>query len=191
LINTPKRLGGLNNLPAILRHQVVDEVVVALPIGHGALYELAECCLVRGTALSIMMNLPPPRFGTWNVDHCGDGTFRMSLTAIPQDVFRLAIKRLMDIAGAAIGLIICGAAYVWYRRRLKNESGASAIFAQRRVGQNGRRFTLYKFRTMYHDADERKNELRDRNLMNGPMFKLAKDPRVTPTGQKLRQRHDI
>jgi lipopolysaccharide/colanic/teichoic acid biosynthesis glycosyltransferase len=188
-IKLPECLGEVGNLAAVLQNQVVDEVVVLSPIERRALAELTRCCMVRGTVLSIMMELPPPRLGTWNIDHCGDGIFRLSLAAVPQDALRLALKRLIDIAGAIVGLIVCAGAYIWYGRRLRRESGASPLFRQSRVGHNGRRFTLYKFRTMYRDSEERLKELTVRNVMNGPMFKLVDDPRVTPTGRQLRERH--
>lgn len=182
-------LGGVDDLPAVLQNEVVDEVVIVSPVNGKMLTELTRCCLVRGTVLSILMELPPPKLGTWSIEHCGEGTFCLTLAAVPQDVVRLVLKRIIDIAGAVLGLIVCAAAYIWYGRRLKNESGASALFAQHRVGQNGRRFTIYKFRTMYRDAEERLKELRSGNVMNGPMFKLPDDPRITPTGRQLRRRH--
>lgn len=63
------------------------------------------------------------------------------------------------------------------------------FFAQTRVGKNGRRFSLYKLRTMYADAGQRLNELARFNEMRGPIFKMKNDPRVTPTGRVLRERH--
>jgi lipopolysaccharide/colanic/teichoic acid biosynthesis glycosyltransferase len=63
------------------------------------------------------------------------------------------------------------------------------IFRQQRVGQNGRRFTIYKFRTMCAGAEQIKAALGAQNEMKGPIFKLRGDPRVTPTGRKLRSRH--
>ena len=66
-------------------------------------------------------------------------------------------------------------------------SRGEVLFRQIRCGQNGRRFTLYKFRTMVMDAEEKKNDLLDRNEMSGPAFKVRKDPRITPVGRILRK----
>ena len=94
----------------------------------------------------------------------------------------LAIKRALDVVGAAVGLtmyfIVC---YAMYGPRLKRETGASALFRQYRVGQNGRRFVLYKFRTMSHDAEERSGEpLRSPQLKDeGANVCVEHDPRVT------------
>jgi lipopolysaccharide/colanic/teichoic acid biosynthesis glycosyltransferase len=93
------------------------------------------------------------------------------------------------VIGATLGLCACVIAYICYGRRLRRESGASVLFRQERVGWNGRRFTLYKFRTMRADSEQLKAALDARNEMNGPIFKLKDDPRVTPTGRKLRRRH--
>jgi lipopolysaccharide/colanic/teichoic acid biosynthesis glycosyltransferase len=185
----PRCLGRSEDLPAILQNEVVDEVVVVSALEHSLLFELAQYCLTRGTVLSLMLELPPPQFGTWNIEHCGDGTFRLSLAAVPRDALRLVLKRVVDIGGALVGLILCSFVYIVFGHRLRRETGATTLFAQRRVGQNGRRFTLYKFRTMYYDAEERLQDLRRRNFMKGPMFKLPDDPRITSTGRRLRSTH--
>lgn len=182
-------LGRTDNLSAVLRRHVVDEVVVVGALEPAILSQLAHCCMLRGTALSIMMELPQPAIGTWNIEHCDDGRFLLSLASVPQNAVLLGIKRLLDILGAAIGLLACAAAFAWYGRRLRRESGGSVIFRQRRVGRNGRPFTIYKFRTMHCDAEYRLYELMKQNQMKGPIFKLKADPRVTPTGHRLRRRH--
>ena len=70
---------------------------------------------------------------------------------------------------------------------IKLESPGPIFFAQKRVGRNGRIFKMYKFRSMYADAEERKKELMAQNEMNGLMFKMENDPRITKTGDFLRK----
>jgi lipopolysaccharide/colanic/teichoic acid biosynthesis glycosyltransferase len=70
---------------------------------------------------------------------------------------------------------------------IKIDSAGPVLFSQERIGRNGRRFTFYKFRSMYRDAEERKEELAGRNEMSGPMFKLEDDPRITRVGRFLRK----
>ena len=70
---------------------------------------------------------------------------------------------------------------------IKLESPGPIFFAQKRVGRNGRIFKMYKFRSMYADAEERKKELMAQNEMNGLMFKMENDPRITKTGAFLRK----
>jgi len=139
--------------------------------------------------MRILIEVPRPGVGVWSAEHFGDGAFLLSLATIPQDALRLLLKRILDLLGAGIGLLLCGVAYVWCVVRLPRETGDSVLFHQRRVGQNGRRFTLHKFRTMFSRAEQQRAELEEQNEMNGPIFKLKDDPRVTPTGRRLRARH--
>jgi lipopolysaccharide/colanic/teichoic acid biosynthesis glycosyltransferase len=136
-----------------------------------------------------MVELPRSHTGSYQAQDLGKGLFMLSIETVSLDALRLAAKRLIDLAGAVVGLLVCAVAYIIYGRRLRAESGASPIFHQRRVGKNGRRFTIYKFRTMVYDAEERLKDLRAENVMNGPIFKVPADPRVTPTGRELRRRH--
>ena len=70
---------------------------------------------------------------------------------------------------------------------IKIESPGPVFFAQERIGRNGRRFKIYKFRSMYIDAEERKKELMEKNQMNGLMFKMDDDPRITKVGKFIRK----
>lgn len=96
-------------------------------------------------------------------------------------------KRLMDLVGGTLGLILCGIFSVFIVPAIKLDSPGPAIYTQTRVGRNGRRFKLYKFRSMYVDADKRKEELMQDNEMSGPMFKMENDPRITRVGRFLRK----
>lgn len=96
------------------------------------------------------------------------------------------LKRLLDIIGSLFGLILCGLAAIFLVPQIKKDGGP-AIFAQDRVGKNGRIFKFYKFRSMYIDAEERKKELMAQNTMTGGMFKMDNDPRVTPIGRFIRK----
>jgi lipopolysaccharide/colanic/teichoic acid biosynthesis glycosyltransferase len=101
----------------------------------------------------------------------------------------LAIKRLMDIVGALLGLMVGAVAYLVYNRRIRRESGGSVIFRQERVGEGGRVFAMYKLRTMKADAEAAWETLRAHNEMRGPVFKIRNDPRITPIGKWLRKYH--
>lgn len=101
----------------------------------------------------------------------------------------LCAKRAIDIAGALVGLVLCAIAYPLFARRIRRETGASAIFRQKRVGERGRVFTVYKLRTMVADAETRLHELMPYNQMKGHIFKIRKDPRVSPLGGVLRKYH--
>ena len=99
----------------------------------------------------------------------------------------LFYKRVLDIVGGAVGFIIFCLLYVPVAIAIRLESPGPILFSQIRVGQNNRKFKLYKFRSMYIDAEERKAELMARNEMEGHMFKMKDDPRVTRVGKFLRK----
>ena len=102
-------------------------------------------------------------------------------------VGQLAMKRLLDLVGALVGCVFLGILTVIVGPMIKLESPGPIFFAQKRVGRNGRIFKMYKFRSMYADAEERKKELMAQNEMNGLMFKMENDPRITKTGDFLRK----
>lgn len=103
------------------------------------------------------------------------------------DYRRMMIKRLIDIVGGLVGLIITAAATPFVALAIKIDSPGPVFFAQTRIGKNGRRFKIYKFRSMYIDAEARKKELEAQNEMQGLMFKMENDPRITKVGKFIRK----
>ncbi len=101
--------------------------------------------------------------------------------------YQIIIKRVMDIVGALVGMMLFGLAMIFVAPLIKLESPGPVLFRQRRVGKNGRRFDIYKFRSMYADAEERKAELMEQNEMQGNMFKMYDDPRITKVGKFIRK----
>jgi len=100
---------------------------------------------------------------------------------------QLIMKRLLDIAGALVGMVILGVATILVAPAIKLESPGPVFFGQTRIGKNGRRFTFYKFRSMYQDAEQRKKELMAKNEVHGLMFKMENDPRITKVGRFIRK----
>ena len=97
------------------------------------------------------------------------------------------IKRTIDIIGSLFGLIILSPILLIVMAAIKIESRGPVVFAQERVGYKGKRFKMYKFRSMVENAEELKEKLKDQNEMNGPMFKMKNDPRVTRVGRIIRK----
>ncbi len=100
---------------------------------------------------------------------------------------QLVIKRMMDVVGGLIGALITVLAGVIVVPAIKLDSPGPAIYTQYRVGRNGRHFKMYKFRSMYTDADARKADLEAENEMQGAMFKIKNDPRITKVGRFIRK----
>jgi exopolysaccharide biosynthesis polyprenyl glycosylphosphotransferase len=110
-----------------------------------------------------------------------------SFTTRLYDYRLMLVKRLMDIVGALVGLCITAVATIFLAPAILLESPGPLFFKQIRIGKNGRRFTFYKFRSMYVDAEERKKELMAQNEMQGNMFKMTNDPRITKVGKFIRK----
>ena len=96
-------------------------------------------------------------------------------------------KRTMDVVCSSIGLIFLSPIFLVIAILIRLESEGDSIFSQERVGKNGKRFKMYKFRSMVSNAEELKDKLCDKNEMCGPMFKMKEDPRVTKIGRFIRK----
>ena len=99
----------------------------------------------------------------------------------------LLYKRVIDIVGGIFGTLIFALMYPIVAVVIKFDSKGPVLFKQKRVGQHGRIFKLYKFRTMYEDAEERRQALMRKNVTNGAIFKVENDPRITKVGRWLRR----
>ena len=99
----------------------------------------------------------------------------------------LFIKRIIDIVGSLIGLILLSPLLVIIGVLIKVESKGPIIFSQDRIGKNGKTFRMYKLRSMVANAEELKGTLMKENEMSGPMFKIKDDPRITKVGKFIRK----
>lgn len=100
---------------------------------------------------------------------------------------KLMLKRVIDILGGVVGTVFSLPIILIVAIPLKIESPGPLIFKQQRVGKNGRIFNIYKLRSMYKDAEERKKALMKENKMDGHMFKMDNDPRITKVGKFIRK----
>lgn len=100
---------------------------------------------------------------------------------------QLIFKRTMDISGGLVGMLLTGIIFIFVAPIIYIKSPGPIFFKQVRIGKNGKKFNIYKFRSMYMDAEERKKELMSQNEMEGLMFKMENDPRVTKVGKFIRK----
>lgn len=100
---------------------------------------------------------------------------------------KLSLKRFVDIIGGIVGTVLSFPIILIVAIPLKIESPGPLIFKQQRVGKNGRIFNIYKLRSMYQDAEQRKKALMEQNKMDGHMFKIDNDPRITKVGKFIRK----
>ncbi|AAK81013.1 exopolysaccharide biosynthesis polyprenyl glycosylphosphotransferase [Clostridium acetobutylicum] len=97
------------------------------------------------------------------------------------------IKRIIDVFGSLVGIIFLSPVMLIVIVAIKLDSKGPIIFSQKRVGQNGRIFNMYKFRSMVENAERLLGKLQDKNEMSGPMFKMSDDPRITKVGRFIRK----
>ena len=165
----------------------IDDVVFKLPgQGQKALFELITDFEDMGANCHYALDVPTGARGNATMEMFGE-MFMATYTLRTQSTWQLVIKRVMDICGAVVGLILCGIISIFLVPAIKLDSPGPAIFSQIRIGKNGRRFKFYKFRSMYVDAEERKKELMKNNEMDGLMFKMEDDPRITKVGKFIRK----
>ena len=180
-------LGRFADLESIVRERVVDEVIIADPTASVAeTSALVEACNLLGLRTHLVGGFLP---GEWrNVDarHVGDELV-LSLTPYPHDAPALFVKRAMDIAVSALALVGLLPLLLVIAAAVKLTSKGPVFFVQWRIGLNGRRFRFPKFRSMVADAEARLKDVLAHNEMDGPVFKMKRDPRITRLGAFLRR----
>jgi len=180
-------LGKIDDFPGILRDQPVDEVVFALGGANRglSLTPYLDVCKKMGIPVRILPALWEPGEESISVESCQTVPF-ITMRVDNFNATGLLYKRLMDIAGSTVGCLILLVLYPIVAIVIKLDSPGPVIFKQKRMGRNGRIFFLYKFRTMVQNAESLKKELVDNNQMQGHMFKMDRDPRITRMGRWLR-----
>lgn len=98
-----------------------------------------------------------------------------------------ALKKVIDVTGSLFGILLLSPLMIITAVAIKLESEGPVFFGQERVGQGGKIFKMYKFRSMVVDAEEVLKDLKDENEMSGPMFKIKDDPRITKVGKFIRK----
>jgi exopolysaccharide biosynthesis polyprenyl glycosylphosphotransferase len=182
-----ERLYKLPDMPELLRRHVIDAVIVACPRSMLAtITTVVDTCAAAGVPITVLSDLfgdylPPPvaaRFGTLPA---------LTFAPVHHDPLALAAKRATDVAGACAGLLFAGPVLLAAALAVKLTSPGPVLFRQVRCGLHGRRFEMLKLRTMVSGAEARRAELEHLNEMDGPVFKVRDDPRVTPVGRFLRR----
>lgn len=168
---------GMESLLEYVRRNVVDDVFIDVCNNKEQLTELSDIFLQMGIVVHIGMGYLPDNLPNAFIEKMGEAD---AITASINTAtgWQLSIKRITDIIGAIVGLMITAIAFVFVAPAIKIASPGPVFFKQKRVGKNGRIFYIYKFRSMYMDAEERKKELMEKNEMQGLMFKMENDPRI-------------
>jgi exopolysaccharide biosynthesis polyprenyl glycosylphosphotransferase len=173
-------------LPELLSRQVVDEVIFNVDSSRlPALEEVFLHCDEEGVRTRVAIDFFPHVNSEITLDRVGEAPL-LTFSAAPMDDLRLVLKRCFDVVVSAAALLVLAPFLVVIAILVKLSSPGPVLFRQARCGLNGRRFTMYKFRSMVEDAEARKAELghlSERQVA----FKAFNDPRVTPIGRWLRR----
>lgn len=187
-VKSPHVLGHIDNLEEIIKENVVDEVVFALPKNYaGEVEHYVLLCEEMGITVRMVLNLYDLKIAKTHLTCIGTLPM-LTFHTVSLNRTQLFLKRFIDICGALVGLLITSVITMFIAVAIKLDSPGPVIFSQDRVGLNGRVFKLYKFRSMCTDADNKKNELAKMNEVGGGlMFKIKNDPRITKVGRFLRK----
>jgi len=179
-------LGSVDELPIIFREMTIDEVAICLPpeAGHW-LDAIVSIAAEEGKTVRVPSHPDEELLGHALVEEF-DGYVLRSVIHDSHRDFELALKRILDILGAAVGLIMLSPILLAAALAVRIRDGSPVLFRQVRIGRHGRPFTIYKLRTMQPDADDRFNEVAASSDTKGAAFKMREDPRVTPLGRFLR-----
>jgi exopolysaccharide biosynthesis polyprenyl glycosylphosphotransferase len=187
LYKTPET-SVLNQLKMIISHEAIDEVLLALPLNkYGPLTDmLVQHCEEQGIVVRVRTEIFNLRIAKSYVDDL-EGIPVMTIQSGPAEGWQLVTKRLIDIIGSSVLLLLMMPLFGLIALLIRLDSAGPVFYRQERVGLNKRRFTLLKFRTMVTEADKQQEMLEDLNEAEGPVFKIKKDPRVTRVGTFLRR----
>ena len=167
-------------------HGVVDEVFVNLPSEDYDIETVISQFEIMGIDVTVNLNTFDKSLDRDKQIHGMAGLNVVTFSTNFYNPSHIIAKRILDICGAIVGLLLCGIASLFLVPLIRKDGGP-AIFAQTRIGENGRHFTFYKFRSMCIDAEDIKDQLMEQNTMQGGMFKMDNDPRVTKIGHFIRK----
>jgi exopolysaccharide biosynthesis polyprenyl glycosylphosphotransferase len=178
----------VQQLGSVIAHQPVDEVLLALPIKkYGPLTEtLVRHCEEQGIVVRVRAEIFNLQIARSYADDL-QGIPVMTFQSGPLDGWQLVVKRFIDIVGSAALLLALAPLFAIVAFLIKLDSPGPILFAQDRVGYNKRRFGVLKFRTMVVEAEKQQDLLEHLNEVEGPVFKMRKDPRITRVGRFLRR----
>jgi exopolysaccharide biosynthesis polyprenyl glycosylphosphotransferase len=181
-------LGSIADLPTIIEENVVDEIVF---VGSSLrdfqhLDEVLEICREQGINTRVAADIFPAKISNLSMEFL-ESVPLITFSTTPNHALALLTKRIMDIVISAVLLLVLFPFMAFFGLLIKLTSKGPMLYRQVRCGLYGRKFVLYKFRSMRQGAEDILWEIRHLNEMDGPVFKMRNDPRVTPLGRFLRK----
>ncbi len=187
IINGYQVIGSLDSVPEIIHTNIIDEVVFIIPRSWlDRIEKVMHFCESEGLRVSLAVDLFQMKFSRAKQTDF-HGFPLLTFESTPEKLGNLFIKRLFDFVASGAGLIILFPLLVVIAILIKTTSEGPIFFKQERCGLYGRKFIFYKFRTMVADAESKLKDILKYNEMNGPVFKMTEDPRITRVGKWLRK----
>lgn len=187
-LETPRRIGSLADFPRILSQNVIDEVIICLPVKtfYDEIQAITEAAEEQGVTVRIHSDLFNLKLARAVAGELGEAPMLSIYSARPRG-WQTMLKNLMDFTGGFTLLVLLFPLMVVIAILIKLTSSGPVLFVQDRVGLNKRRFQIFKFRTMVVDAPAMQQALERQNEASGPVFKMRNDPRITSIGRWLRR----
>lgn len=177
------------NIRSLIEFDIIDEVIYSkLRINYERIQALIAACEEIGVIFRMQSNLSPMSTKNTQLDlhYYGDEPF-LTFMDKPSNYFIFTGKSMIDIIFSAIILLLLTPVFLLVSIAIKLDSKGPVFFRQERVGLRGRKFYMYKFRTMVAEAEKLKSSIASKNEADGPVFKIKNDPRITPLGRILRK----
>lgn len=187
-IKVPGVLGDLSQIQQILSENVIDEIIICLPIKtfYDQMESVAKMAEEQGIIVRVYSDLFNLSLARAVPGEIGEAPILSLYTTHLSEAQKFA-KNAIDFLGATVLLLILAPLMLLIAALIKITSHGPVLYIQERVGLNKRRFKMFKFRTMGTDADARQQALEALNEADGPVFKMKNDPRITPIGKWLRK----
>jgi len=177
---------ALDTLPELLRRRVIDEIIFAVDTRRLAeLEDVMLACDEEGVRTRVAVDFFPHVNSQVYLDRFGASPL-LTFSATPHDEIRLLAKRAIDVLLGSVALVVLSPFMLVIAALIRLTSPGPAIFRQERCGLNGRRFTFYKFRSMWENADAMRASLEHMSRRQLAL-KIPNDPRATPVGRWLRK----
>jgi exopolysaccharide biosynthesis polyprenyl glycosylphosphotransferase len=182
-----KMLGTLDDLRMVIRSMQIDEVIIALPsYMHEQSIKSVRLCERVGATFKIVPDLYELKLSRIDMEDV-EGIPLIGIKQVSLNSIQEMITRLADVTVAALILLIGSPLWLLIALAIRISSSGPVIYKQTRIGQNGQPFQVYKFRSMYKNAEQVLSALMAHNEAQGPLFKMKADPRVTAVGKFLRR----
>ena len=180
-------IGSIHEIGAVFRSRIIDEVAVCLPPDSAHYLEpIIAMAADEGKTVRVPSD-PDQEVLSFAAQEEFEGFLVRSVVHDSQREAELVVKRLLDLAAGAAAFLVLSPLLVATGLVIRLKEGSPVLFRQTRVGRHGRPFTIYKFRTMVPDAEDRFEEVAAQSDTQGAAFKMNDDPRVTPLGRFLRR----